>query len=192
MFICIKSNNKKKGMIKDMAKSYIIGIISGILGLITCFIPSSLWLMQLANTYYTESITVNWYWLFQWVSSYSTHPSLTIETGLIFVESPPLLLFGITNLTLSIGILSTVFISKTDSLSASGSKKLLIIFGMLLMTIPWIEYFMALLGGQINTLGLKEEYGFGTGVFLPIPIGTIVFVASGILAIVAGAKFRDF
>lgn len=163
-----------------MSKGWIVGIIAGIVGIIAFFIPA--YMITLSMEYMGNIINLfmtTWYWGFYMYSISGTISGSA--TGIQILTF--MFIVGI------VGIILSIIMIILGALSRSESKipVLWIIFGIILIVLPLTELIFEYFGGsfQIGSLTIPATVNM-----LIIPIAPIVFVISGILAIIGGIKAR--
>lgn len=181
-----------------MSKGWEYSIKAGILGVVAFFIPAYFiyWTDPMGG-YYTPLSGFYWYWgLISnsiggiYLTSFNISPSNTIvgSTSITtFVTSPFRFTVGI------LGIVSAIILIILGILSRSGKGNtwLWILFGAILIYLPFTEYFYELRWGTFQNLGVTPILQFLQDNIIIFPIAPFFFIISGILAIISGIKFHQ-
>jgi formate/nitrite transporter FocA (FNT family) len=107
--------------------------------------------------------------------------------GYIAISILPLVLGIILGIACII-LLVLAILSKKDAIPSIATKVIFIIFGVIFILLPWIEFLVE----NLNMIPVLIQAGLppevtGSPMF-PIPIGSILFLVAGIFAIIGGAK----
>lgn len=179
-----------------MDKSWIFGLIAGITGIISCIYPSIL--VILINLGRLESINVfslGWFWGLELVyGGQFSGTTSEIIFNLGFEIEIIYLLLGVVLLIISVITLIISVRYKKDNFSANNLKILFLVFGILFLSLPWLEYGLDILrlGDSLIRAGIDLNEALNTGAkVIPIPNSVIGFLTPGILAFVGRSQVES-
>ena len=133
-----------------------------------------------------------WYWGLVLVLGMASSGTTSDTVSELDFQIPLIpFMFGLIVFILCIVLLIVAILSRRDVIESNITKVLFIVFGVLILLLPWLEYGLEILDltNYFAEAGITLQSLLEAGaILLPIPIAPILFLVAGILAIVGGSK----
>jgi hypothetical protein len=174
-----------------MSKSWKQGLLAAILGIVVLAIPNTFTIILGPEEDTPFYLIFRWIWGYRFLLAYAIlgFPGLSglfaeVDITITVIS----FILGVILAIICIVLLVMAILSKKLIIPKLATQITFIILGVLLLTLPWIDFLVTLLTRTDIYIAWGMSANAISSPTIPIPIGPIIFAVGGIFAIIGGAK----